>query len=164
VWPFWNSITLKIFQNGLCISWILMCKLSMALWIPLCPMLCTTELIWPNLNYLCVTTTWCCLAHLCHSKHILRDVEVFFLFFICRGHVNSLNFCFITKFQLYFKKLLKTCQNSYTVTTSCCTEEVTLLYMARLGPGSCADGRCVTPLCMAWLTLAFLSYADMWHD
>jgi hypothetical protein len=62
-------------------------------------------------------------------------LKFFFLFFICGGHVDSFNFCFTTKVQLYYEKLLKTHQSGYTLMSSCCTEADVPLCMARLGPG-----------------------------
>jgi hypothetical protein len=142
---FWDFVTLKIFWNSLCISWIPTCKLSIALWITSCPMLCTIQFIQLDLNYLWVATIWCRVAHLFPLKDVLRDVEIFFLFFICELRVDSYIFCFATKVQLYCEKLLKTRQIDYTLTNSCCTEAVASGLSARLG-------------------LASLCKPAMWHD
>jgi hypothetical protein len=164
--PFWGSVTLKVFQNGLHISWIPMCKLSTTLWITPCPMLCTTQFIRPDLNYLCVTTIWCRVAHLFPSKDILCDVEIFFLFFICELCVDSYIFCFTTKVQLYCEKIFKTQQINYTLTNSWCTEAVAPGLSTRLGLASLCKSAMwhnwVTPDRMAQLGLASLCYASMW--
>jgi hypothetical protein len=94
--------------------------------------------------------------------------RIFFLFFICGGHVDTFNFCFTRKVQFYYEKLLKICQNDYMLTTSCCTEAVAPLCFARLGLGVLCKWEMwhdlIAPLYLTWLTLASLSCADMWRD
>jgi hypothetical protein len=138
-----HAVTLKIFQNGLQISWITTCKLSIALWVPPCPLLCTTELIWPDFNYLCVPTTWCHVAHLLPLNNVRCDVN--FFLFLCGWHVNNSIFCFTIKVKFYFKKLLKTPQISYTLMKSYYTKEV-------------------APDQSAWLGLRVLCERATWRD
>jgi hypothetical protein len=155
-------------------------------------MLCATELIRLDLNYLRVATTWCRVAHLFPSKHVLRDVKILFLFFICGGNVDSSIFCCTTKVQLYCKKLLKIWQISYTLMTSCCPEVVApglsawlclgvqckRGYVAWLScatpygttsPGPLEPGKPVawlgvTPQGLAWLLERHQSRQTEWHD
>jgi hypothetical protein len=144
VHPFWDAITLKIFRNGRRISWIPTCKLSIPLWVPLCPMLCTAELIRLDFKYLCVPMTWCRVEHL-FASNMFVVLSKYFYFFICGRHVDSSIFCFTTRVKFYFQKLLKTQQISYTLMKSCCIEEV-------------------VPDQTAWLGSGVLCKRAMWHD
>jgi hypothetical protein len=112
-----------MFWDGMCMSCISIGKLSIALWITLCLLLCNTEFIWPNWNYLCVTATWCRVALLSPSSHDLHDVEWFFFIFICGGHADVFNFCFASKVQFYFENLVQKWQISYTLRSLCCTDD-----------------------------------------
>jgi hypothetical protein len=141
-------------------------------------------------NYLSVATTWCRVAHLFPSNNVLCDVKIFFLFFMCGGHVDSSSFCFTTKVKLYFKKLLKMSNRLYIneilLQVRCCVSPINTTrsggpvrmgYVAWLShatsPGATGPGvtvlcryvtREVTPISVARLGLDLLSQADPWHD
>jgi hypothetical protein len=151
--PSWNFVTMKIFRNGLCISWIPTWKLSIALWIPPSPLLCTKELIQPDFNYLCVPTTWCHVAHLLPSNniHVMLNFFLFYIWTTCQ----QLHILFYNNSQILFQKILKTQQISYTLTKSCCTEEIMPDQSVRLGLRVlCKRATWVVPLYLARLSRA----------
>jgi hypothetical protein len=141
-------------------------------------------------NYLSVETTWCRVAHLFPSNNVLCDVEIFFLFFMCGGHVGNSSFCFTTKIQLYFEKSLKMAKRLYVneillhiwsharpIGATRPRGPVQTSYVAWLsrspspdvtGPGLTVlcgyVARPVTPISVAWLGLDLLSQPDPWRD
>jgi hypothetical protein len=189
--PFWNFVTFKMFWDGMCMSRILMRKLSIALWITSRPLLCNTEFIRPNWNYICAATTWCRVALLSPSNHDLDDVKCFFFIFICGGHVDVFNFCFTTIVQFYFEKLLQKWRFGYTFRSFCCTDGSRTNrtgatspgptrqtgYVARqsrarpsgvthLGPTGHCDtlARLVASIGLVRLPQDLLGYNELWHD
>jgi hypothetical protein len=104
-------------------------------------------------NYLSVVMTWCRVAHLFPLNNILCDVKIFFLFFMCEGHVDSSSFCFATKVQLYFKNLLKMANQLY-------INEILLHIRSRAMPISATRlGGPVRTGYVAWLALDLLCCA-----
>jgi hypothetical protein len=45
--------------------------------------------------------------------------QMFSLFFICGGHIDSFNFCLTIEIQFYCEKLVKISQNGYTYFSTC---------------------------------------------
>jgi hypothetical protein len=123
-------------------------------------------------NYVCnVVHPMCCYNFMLCSSFVPLETriswcQIFYLFFICRGHEHIFHFCFMTKGQFYCEKLLKILLNGYTFTKSCCTGEVTPDLSARLGPRFLCERAMwrewVAPLSLAWLALDLLCITELW--
>jgi hypothetical protein len=161
--PFWNVVTFKIFWNDLRISWIPTCKLSIALWVPPCPMLCTTELIWLDFNYLCVPMTWCHVAHLFPSNNVRSDVD-FFYFFILWMTCQQLHILFYDKSQISFRKITKNMTNHLFINKILLHRRSRARPINATKPGGPVRMGYVVRLSHATLSDVTESSHSIWHD